>query len=159
MKYLPSLKSLVDSVGVLLALILMTGCGGGPRALTVEVMGTSNLNTTSEGESGNAARVRIYQLSNATNFRTVTPETFWQDDVAALGAELLEPPKQVVLYPNTMERFVFEPVEGAMYIGVAADLRQPAQEQWRKIYDLASLGKSKQIVVQVGKDQVSIQLP
>lgn len=159
MKHLVNLKTLLFSGSVLLALVLLTGCGGGSRALTVEVMGASNLNTTSPGEGGNAARVRVYQLSNATNFRTATPESFWQDDVAALGDELVVPPQQVVLYPNTMERIVLEPAEMARYIGVAADLRQPAQEQWRQVYDLESLGKNKQITVQVGSDRVMIQLP
>ena len=159
MKRIMNLKTLLFSGSMLLALMVLTGCGGGSRALTVEVMGAQNLNTTSEGEGGNAARVRVYQLSNATNFRTTTPESFWQDDVAALGEELVVPPQQVVLYPNTMERIVIEPAEGTRYLGVAADLRRPAQEQWRQVYDLEQLGKSKQIMVQVGSDRVMIQLP
>lgn len=137
---------------LLIVALLLGGCSGS-RALTLTVVGTPNLNSTDEAPGGNAAVVRIYQLSNDTNFRAVTLEAFWQDDKAALGSEVVSS-QQLLLYPNAVERLDIEPDEGVQFIGVAADLRRPDRERWRQVYALSEL-EGKRITVEVSQDRVA----
>lgn len=139
---------------VLLTTVLLIGGCSGSKALNMTVVGTPNLNSTDETPGGNAAVVRIYQLSNDTNFRTVTLEAFWEDDRTALGNEMVSS-RQLLLYPDAVERLEIEPDETARFIGVAADLRRPDHERWRQVYALSEL-KGKRITVEVSRDRVAI---
>ena len=141
---------------LLTAMLLLGGCSSGPLVLNMKVAGTSNLNSTDDSPEGKAAIVKIYQLSNDTNFRSVTLETFWQDERNALGNEVVSS-RQFRLYPNTDTTLRIEPAEMTRFIGVAANLRQPDHEAWRQVYALSQL-EDKQIRVQVSKDRVAINI-
>lgn len=141
---------------MLIAVWLLAGCGGS-RALNMTLAGKPDMNSIDDGGGGNAAVVRIYQLSNETNFRDVTLEAFWQNDEEALGSELIAPPQQIRLFPDQQETIKVEPTSNTKFIGVAADLRQPDRERWRQIYSIEEM-KGKRIMVEVGKNYVTIDL-
>ena len=143
----------VPYLALLTAVLLMGGCSGS-KALNMTVVGTPNLNSTDETPGGNAAVVRIYQLSNDNKFRTVTLEAFWEDDRAALGNEMVSR-QQLQLYPDSFERLEIELEETTRFIGVAADLRRPDHERWREVYALSDL-MGKRITVEVSRDRVAI---
>lgn len=142
-----------QTASILLLVFVLAGCGG-TRPLSLTLYGTSNMNSVGEGEGANAAVVRIYQLTNATNFTDVTPDAFWRDDKAALGDELISS-QQFLLYPDQTQTLTLEPAENAQYIGVAADLRRPDQGQWRQIYAVEEL-RGREVQIEVGATQVRI---
>ncbi len=131
------------------SLILVSGCGSAPPVVSIQ--GASDLNA-----GGNAANVRVYQLSNNTNFLNTSIEAFWRSDEEAIGDELLSS-ESFLLYPNSVEEFELEVDENARYIGVAVDLRQPDRERWRAVYPATDL-KKKRIVVSVRTDHLELQV-
>ena len=139
---------------LVLALGGLVACGG-PKPLALTVVGTPNLNSV-EDDVGNAANVHIYELSNDTNFRNATLETFWQDEAGALGSELIDS-RQLLLYPDAMEQIEIEPAEETQYIGIAANLRQPDREQWRQVYSVEAL-RGNRVMVEVGKNRVIVDV-
>jgi len=148
-------RQLVWYVGVLLAAVALAGCGGA-RALSLRVVGTTAMNSAEDETRGNAVVLRIYELSNETNFESATRETFWQDDAAALGAERLNS-QQLRLFPDEERILELEPGAGTRFIGVAADLRYPYQDEWRQIHPVEDLRK-KRIVIEVVKDRVRFEV-
>lgn len=138
----------------LLALV-SAGCSGplglfsGP--LEIAIQGTTDMN------SGNAARVRIYELAGDTNFQNTPVASFWQSDRDALGDELVRPPREVLIYPGQDERVEFELAEGTQFIGVASDLRNPRRDGWRTVYPVSDV-QGERMVVNVGVDQITVAI-
>ena len=115
-----------------LAPVLVSGCSalpfvGGAPTVQMRIAGQSDMNS-----GGNAAVVRVYQLSGEINFKRTPLSTFWRNDQEALGGELVRQ-KEVLLYPDETKTFELEVAETASHIGIAANLRDPDQEQWRAI--------------------------
>lgn len=134
---------------VLLFLSLFSaGCGG---PLEMALSGTSDLNS-----GGNAAVVRVYELSGTSNFRTTPLGRFWQDDQSALGDQYVDH-QQFLLYPNQVEQVSLDVNDETLYIGIAADLREPDQDQWRVLYPIDEL-KGKEVSVSVGAHGLDVRL-
>ncbi|GIV60300.1 MAG: type VI secretion lipoprotein [Rhodothermaceae bacterium] len=138
-----------------LALGLLAGCGG-TRPLSLNVVGTPQLNSAETGNS-NAAVVRIYELTGTANFQSATLESFWRNDTEALGQELVRR-QELLLYPDTVERIEIEPDPATRYIGVAADLRRPAREGWRQIIPVEQL-RNRTFTIEIGADRIAILNP
>ncbi len=118
---------------MLLLLSAVWGCSG-PKTVTLVVEGAGNMNTTSGG-AGNAAEVRVYQLSNRVNFDMTSPRRFWDDDVAALGRELVGAPVQFSVFPNTpSDELEIVISKETRFVGIAANLREPDSNTWKKVY-------------------------
>lgn len=128
--------------------LLVTGCSG---PLQMTVTGTSDMNS-----GGNAAVVRVYQLTNTTNFQQTPISSFWADDRNALGDELVSS-HQLRLYPNQSERVELDIQEATRYVGVAADLRRPEADEWRVVYPVADL-EGNDVIVMVGEHRLSVNL-
>lgn len=127
---------------------IVGGCKGG---LELTLAGEPDLNG-----GGNAAVVRVYQLSNDTNFRATPIESFWRDDRGVLGSEYVGH-QQVLLYPDQETTLPIEVDKQARFIGVAADLRQPNQDLWRQVYPVSEL-RGNRVVVMVGSDQLTVEV-
>ncbi len=109
------------------------GCSG-PKTVTLVVEGAGDMNTTSGG-AGNAAEVRVYQLSNRVNFEMTDPRRFWGDDVAALGNELIGAPVQFSVFPNKQsDELEIVIKKETRFLGIAANLRDPNRNTWKKVY-------------------------
>lgn len=131
----------------MLGVLLFVGCSS-PMKLTLH--GQTDMNS-----GGNAASIRVYQLASQTNFKQASLEAFWRDDEQALGKELIGNKIQVVMYPDQSERLELKVEDGVKYIGVAADLRKPAGEGWRKIYPVKEV-KGKKVIVTIGEDRLIV---
>lgn len=142
-------------VPLALSLLLWGGCSSslnifsGP--LTMTITGQEDMN------GGNAARVRVYELSGESSFRNTPLSTFWRDDEQALGSELVRPPHEVLLYPNENKTLEFEVAEGTKFIGVAANLRNPDRGQWRAIYSVEEI-KDGDVSIAVGADRIQVNI-
>lgn len=128
--------------------VLLVGCGG---PLEMVVSGESDLNS-----GGNAAVIRVYELSGTSNFRTTPLGQFWQDDQAALGDQYVNH-QQFLLYPNQVERLTLDVSDETSHIGIAADLREPDENTWRTVYPVEDL-KGRDVVISVGAHGLSTEL-
>lgn len=107
---------------------------------------------------GNPAVVRIYELNGESNFMRTPVSSFWKDDVAALGSELVSPaPRDVTVYPSKSETLEFEIAEGTQFIGVAANLRNPTQEQWRAVFPVEEANDRIRVTVHEGRITVEAE--
>jgi type VI secretion system VasD/TssJ family lipoprotein len=104
---------------------------------------------------GNAAIVRIYQLSGDSNFMRTSLETFWRDDEESLGAELIAPKQEILLYPDQERAIDLNIGDETRYIGIAADLRAPDPAQWRRVFDAQEL-RGRDVTVTVGSDRLNV---
>jgi type VI secretion system VasD/TssJ family lipoprotein len=127
------------------------GLGDCQPGVAIALEGAGDMN------QGNAASVVVYQLSSDVNFRRTPIETFWKDDTGALGDELVGPRREVLLYPaetRLLEVALQEPVN---YVGVAANLRAPAPDAWRRIYPVDTI-RGTRLAVRVGRQDLTIQI-
>ena len=128
--------------------VLAAGCGG---PLEMTVAGTPDLNS-----GGNAAVVRVYELSGDSNFRTTSIGSFWRDDQAALGSEYIDH-RQLLLYPDQVETVSIDVSDETEFIGIAADLRQPDEDAWRAIYPVDEL-KGSEVAISVGASRLAVNV-
>lgn len=145
---LASRRPMRDQFVVLCCVFLL--CAGCSSSLEVVVFGEPEMNS-----GGNAAVVKIYQLSGDGNFQNTPISAFWRDDAGALGNELVESPRKVTVYPSGSKTVEFDLAENTSYIGVAANLREPDREQWRSIHPLKGMGD--QISVTVKSNHVTVE--
>jgi type VI secretion system VasD/TssJ family lipoprotein len=134
----------------LLCAFLATGC-----STTVEVMmrGRTDMNS-----GGNAAVVQVYELSGEGNFLNTSARTFWQGD-GALSGVLVGSPRRNTLYPNETRTFELELADETKFIGVAANLRDPASEEWRALYPVKDVGDRLSVTVHDSRISVSVEGP
>ena len=135
------------------------GCSRAPQApppppppLMMTVVGGEDLNG-----GGNAAVLRIYQLSGDANFRRAPVQAFWQDDEQALGAELVSAKREVLLFPGSTETVQIDLADDAAFVAIAADLRDPDPENWRAIYPADEV-RGQAVGVVVGEDRLFVRL-
>ncbi len=141
------MTKILKSKGILAGVLLVlagwsVGCKG-PMEMTLR--GGPDMNS-----GGNAAVVRIYELSNNTKFTRSTVESFWRSDEEALGNELLRPTQEYVIYPDQAREIDLKIEKDVKYIGVAADLRNPVADNWRAIFPAKEV-KGKRVSVRVGE--------
>jgi type VI secretion system VasD/TssJ family lipoprotein len=146
------------ALGLFVPLLALAGCGllgrsapppvaaalpPPPAPVQVELQGTAGMNA-----GGNAAIVRFYVLASDAGFRRTPIDAFWQDDAAALGADLLGPRREILLYPGEREAFQMDPPSGTAFLGIAADLRDPDANAWRVVYPLEEVrGRTLRVAV------------
>lgn len=118
--------------------------------MEMTVRGEANMNN-----GGNAAVVRIYQLTGDSNFMRTSIESFWENDEQALGDELIGPKEEILLYPNEERAIDLEIGEETRFVGIAADLRAPDPLQWRRVFNADEL-RGEQITVTVSEDRLNV---
>jgi type VI secretion system VasD/TssJ family lipoprotein len=132
---------------LLVGLLFWSGCSS---PIEIMLAGQSDMNS-----GGNAAVVRIYELSGDGNFANTPLSTFWQDDVGALGGELVNPPRNVTVYPNEEETLQLELADETQFLGVAANLRDPDRARWRALYAVEEVGD--RVTVVVYSDRIDVE--
>ena len=132
-------------LGMILAAAI--GCGSSPIAL--HLIGEPMQNRR------NSVVVHVYQLSGRMNFDRADTATFWKDDAAALGAELLEK-KDVTMLPDDRQTRDITLVPKAQYIGVVADFMRPDVEGWKRIVPIGAVKKNR-ITIRIKEGQLSIE--
>lgn len=146
----------VAIVALLVAVPLLASCSRRPLEppppdpTVVELTGTADMNA-----GGNAAIIRVYMLSSDAAFRRTPIQDFWQDDAAALGADLVGSKREVLLYPGDRESMQFVPGAEVAFIGFAADLRNPDPNAWRVIRPVDEL-RGRRVAVTVDVDRLTV---
>src|SRR5262249_53989611 len=103
----------------------------------------------------NSVVVHIYQLSARTNFDRADTATFWKDDAAVLGAELLDK-KDLTMLPDDRQTRTILPVPKAQFIGVVADFMRPESDGRKRIVPLEDV-KNRQITIRIKEGQLSVE--
>ena len=117
--------------------LVLAGCSGGApaaapaRDVAVALAGAADMNA-----GGNAAIVRVYELTGEAPFALVPLEEFWTDDDAALGRTLVGK-REVLLYPQEVRAIPLTLDARTTHLGVAADFRSPGLDDWRAVFPAA----------------------
>src|SRR5262245_18768003 len=135
------------SLAFVVVLAATVGCKSSPIAL--HLIGEPQQNRR------NSVIVHVYQLSGRLNFDRADTATFWRDDAAALGAELLDK-KDVTMLPDDRQTRSITLVPNAQYIGVVADFMRPDVEGWKRIVPIGAVKKNR-ITIRIKEGQLSIE--
>lgn len=147
-----SISRLFALIGLVL---LLAGCRG-PREVSGPSMRLTIAGQPELNAGGNAAVIKVYQLRGGTNFNTTPLQSFWQNDRTALSDDYVDH-VQLLLYPNESETVPLDLRAETQFIGIAADLRDPAQDGWRRIFSLDEL-RGKEVNVSVGADRLLVEV-
>ncbi len=161
------------SVLVLLAALAVSGCGllgGGAEPAPVEagpvappplppgpvsftLVGAADMNA-----GGNAARVYLYPLVSDATFLATPIQVFWSDPEGSLGADLGGPIRDATVRPGSTDTLEEVTLDGAPFLGIAADLRTPEGDGWRAVLPASQVrGRSVRVTVTGGTVVVTSQ--
>lgn len=126
--------------------------GGCSSSVEVLLRGQSDMNS-----GGNHAVVRIYKLSGEGNFTNTPLADFWQDDVGALGSELVRSPRTIGMNPGESKTISLDIGDDVQFVGIAADLGNPDPDQWRAIYPVDDIGDRIHITVYSTRISVEVE--
>lgn len=107
---------------------------------------------------GNAARVRVYQLSGTTRFLNASVGDVWNSEQSPLEAEVVEITDSFLLYPNQTRPLEVMLENDTRYLGVAADLREPEQDRWRQVVSAEEIRGRDSVGVTIGRGGLVIEL-
>lgn len=134
------------------AILLLSACAGSKKTIRIRVASDSCLNLT-DNEQSLPVLLRVYQLSNETEFMQASFEQLWKRDLATLGNSF-QSRHEYTVYPDKVERFSFNKKEDAQYIGFFATFRKPSREAWRKIVRVPPGVKPKAIYIDLQNNKL-----
>lgn len=147
------MKQILTGVILLVVLLVLPGCSRS-KMVSLQFQGTSTMNN-----GGHFAVVRIFQLTNNTRFLDAAFEEFWMGNGEFLAEESISGTmQQISVYPDQPVSSDLEVSKETRFIGVAANLYDPAGDGWRKIYPVDRLDKDR-VVVRITEDQLDVDLP
>lgn len=129
------------------AVLLASGCSS---SVNVHVLGQAEMN-----KGGNAAVVKLYQLTAEGNFKNTPLSAFWRDDEGALASELVTPPRKITVYPAHTKTISLAVEDNTTYLGVAANLRTPDRDKWRSLVPLKEMGD--RVSVTIDRNTVKVE--
>lgn len=129
---------------------VLAGCRSSQPVTGMTVAGDADMNN-----GGNAAVVRVYQLSGDSNFSRASLETFWRDDEQALGGDLIGAKQEILVYPEQEREIDLSLNPDTRFLAIAADLRNPDPVHWRQILDAEEV-RGKSVIVRVGTDRLTV---
>jgi len=105
---------------------------------------------------GNAATVAVYELKSQGDFGDLTPRGFWIGS-GVKSSVLVDPsPRTRTVYPGQEKTFEFEVSDETKFIGVAAKLRAPDEDEWRALYPVEKVGDW--LSLSVSESQISVDV-
>lgn len=126
-------------LGMLVGLI---GCGGDdpppppapppPKIVNLTLKAAPDVNPNGAGTASPVV-VRIYQLSNATEFAAADFFSLNQDAAGVLGDELVAS-EEFVLAPGAIEVYARELGEEVRFLGITAAFRDVSGGKWRSFH-------------------------
>ena len=123
----------------------------GPTALTL--VGQNDMNA-----GGNSARVVLYPLGSDGAFLATPIQAFWDDPEGVLGDDLTGTVRDATVRPGTSSQLEEVTLDGAPFLGIAADLRMPDGDTWRAVLPASQVrGRTLRIIVSEGGIAVSSQ--
>jgi type VI secretion system VasD/TssJ family lipoprotein len=127
---------------IVISTLWMIECSSSAQLVGIGLYGDKNLNG-----GGYAVEVYICQLKNETNFVLADTESFWQEGIQDLAADLVGTPIKTMLKPDEVKSFQMEISKEAKYIGAAANFYSPDKNRWRQVFNTSELPKDIWIVV------------
>lgn len=108
-----------------------------PRLTTTAVISASA--RSNAGASGDAypVQVRVYQLASDASLRAAAFDEVWQDDAAALGADLVKV-EELTVFPESSETLRLDPPENVNHVAFVALFREPQGRDWYTVYDVTA---------------------
>lgn len=122
-------KQLIKSAVVLFVLACLLGCSS--SAFKVSVKSDAGINRDTQARAL-PVELRVYQLSDESNFKRATFRELWKQDASVLGSQMLSRDDQLVS-PNSRIKLKVTRKPEAQYIGVMAVFRNPDNDGWRVI--------------------------
>ena len=113
---------------------LLAACGG--PVVDVSLSSNATLNMNHENKPLPVV-VRIYQLSEKSQFENANFSDIWKNDMSVLGDSLLTS-KEVIINPSDQERIEVDKHDQAKYVGVVAIFRNPVEKKWRDIHEIST---------------------
>jgi len=159
-------------LSLLAAALVLSGCGlfsrAAPAPIVVEVPvedeepeippGPVAFDLVGELEmngGGNAARVYLYPLSSDATFLSTPVQAFWGDPEGLLADDLAGTVRDATVRPGSTSSMELIDLQGAPFLGIAADLRTPEGDGWRAILPASAVrGKAIQVRVTEGALEV-----
>lgn len=130
---------------------VVAGGGDAPVALPPGPTSLTLIGETEMNAGGNAARVYLYPLVSDATFRSTPVQVFWDDPEGALGADLGGPVRDATVRPGSTDGLEEVTLEGAPFLGIAADLRTPSGDAWRAVLPASQVrGRAVRVTVTEG---------
>lgn len=125
---------IIRSLVLIVLILLVTSCGGGPQIINFSLMCGENCN------NNNAVVIKIFQLKNAEKFRHASFESLIRNPDEQLGDDLVPNTKlEKMMIPNeTYEIKNIEIKQDASFIAVIGDFHSPAQDGWKQLIPIDS---------------------
>lgn len=138
----------------LLTLLALGGCGG-PGRLQLDLV-PQNPNTCG-GTEAHSVEIRIYQLTDAVDFRRGTWPELWGTEPEFLGQSLVGPSVITTVYPGRPSLAPEITVaETTRYVGVVGNFCQIDGDCWKQVIDV-SPGSDAQLRLTVGETCLSLR--
>ena len=123
----------------------------GPASLTL--VGQNDMNA-----GGNSARVFLYPLGSDGAFLATPIQAFWDDPEGVLGDDLTGTVRDATVRPGTSSELEEVTLDGAPFLGIAADLRAPVGDTWRAVLPASQVrGRVLRVIVSEGGISVRSQ--
>lgn len=123
----------------------------GPTAFTL--VGQNDMNA-----GGNSARVFLYPLGSDGAFLATPIQAFWDDPEGVLGDDLTGTVRDATVRPGASAQLEEVTLDGAPFLGIAADLRTPQGDTWRAVLPASQVrGRVLRVTVTEGGIIVSSQ--
>lgn len=117
-----------------------------PGPVSFVLSGDSQMNA-----GGNAARIYLYPLSSDAAFRATPVQAFWDDPEALLADDLAGTVRDATVRPGVTTSIDEITLDGAPFLGIAADLRVPDGDTWRAVLPASEVrGRSITVLVTEG---------
>lgn len=135
------IKKRISALLLLCYCLFFSACSSIPR-VPISFLVQSQVNINSDGHlQALPVRLRIYQLSDISQFKEATFKALWKMDKAVLANSLISV-KEITVLPSMKESITLTRAEGANYIGVIALFRKVKTAQWRAYSKIDSQAKS-----------------
>lgn len=143
--------------------IILLGCASEPPVeppppptiVNLEIVASDNLNADSNG-NGAPVMMRIYELSGASNFNATDFFALFNDDSAALGADL-ERKQDFLLKPGETKKLSIKPDEEVTSLGFFAAFRQLDTARWRAIVPVQP-HQTQSYLVKLVDNQLTVEM-
>jgi len=154
MHHLKPKKSTLSGILILIlaafAAVFQSGCSKVPP-IQIALTGTKDMNN-----GGSAVLVCVYQLKKNASFISVPLDSFWREKGKSFQGDISAPPMEIMLAPGDARTFLIQPNSETVYIGAAADFRNPNLKNWRQIYPVP-YRTVRGLRITVGKDSLRIE--
>jgi len=141
--------------------IVLIGCASDPpeppppTIVNLQIDASENVNADSNG-NGAPVMVRIYELSGQSNFNATDFFALFNDDQAALGADLNHK-QDFLLRPSESKKLTIKPDDDVQSLGFFAAFRKLDTATWRALVQVQP-NQTQNYIIKLIDNQVTAEL-